>query len=89
MTDHDPFLFNEAHKMDGVMAIEEIEARFPSEWVLIVEPNTDESQRLLSGRVEFHSLDRDEVDRKLLELRPSRFALRYLGEMPENSAIVL
>jgi hypothetical protein len=71
------------------LTIEEIEARFPKEWVLIGDPQTDERQHLLAGKVLFHGEDRDEVDRKLLELRPSRFALRYFGTMPENSALVL
>jgi hypothetical protein len=72
-----------------VLTIEEIEARFPSQWVLIGDPRTDENQRLLSGTVLSHSPDRDEVDRKLLELRPSRFAFRYLGTLPEDVALVL
>jgi hypothetical protein len=75
--------------MDDLLTIEEIETRFRSGWVLIGEPQTDERQHLLAGKVLFHGEDRDEVDRKLLELRPSRFALRYFGTMPENSALVL
>ena len=75
--------------MDEILTIEQIEARFPSEWVLIGEPRTDDRQHLIDGKVLFHAEDRDEVDRKLLELRPSRFALRYFGMMPENSAIIL
>jgi uncharacterized pyridoxal phosphate-containing UPF0001 family protein len=72
-----------------MLTIEEIEARFPSEWVLIGDPQTDEYQRLLAGTVLFHSLDREEVDRKLLELRPSRFAYRFLGTLPDDLALVL
>jgi len=75
--------------MPDVLTIEEIEARYPSEWVLIGAPRTDESQRLLAGTVLFHSPDREEVDRKLLELRPSRFAFRYLGTLPEDVALIL
>jgi uncharacterized pyridoxal phosphate-containing UPF0001 family protein len=72
-----------------ILTIEEIEAGFPSEWVLIGDPQTDEYQRLLAGTVLFHSLDREEVDRKLLELRPSRFAYRFLGTLPDDLALVL
>ncbi len=75
--------------MNDVLTLDQIEARFPSEWVLIGDPQTDEYQRLLSGIVLFHSPDRDDVDRKLLELRPIRFAFRYLGEMPEDVALIL
>ena len=75
--------------MPDILTIEEIEACFPSEWVLIGDPQTDEYQRLLAGTVLFHSLDREEVDRKLLELRPSRFAFRFLGTLPDDLALVL
>ena len=69
--------------------IEEIEAQFPSERGLILDPETDQVQHLLAGRVLFHSRDRDEVDCKLLEVRPPRFALRYLGDFPEHIATIL
>ncbi len=75
--------------MSETLTLEEIKTRYPSQWVLIGEPQTDDSLEVVAGRVLSHSLDRDEVDRKLLELRPPRFALRYLGTMPENMAIVL
>jgi hypothetical protein len=75
--------------MREVLSIEEIQARFAPEWVLIGEPQTDEFQRLVAGEVLFHSADRDEVDRRLLELRPTHFALRYLGTFPEDMALVL
>jgi hypothetical protein len=75
--------------MAEVVTIQEIEARFPSEWVLIGDPQTDEYQRLLAGNVLFHSPNRDEVDQKLLELRPSRFAFRFLGTFPDDMALVL
>ena len=75
--------------MSEVLTLHEIKARYPSEWVLIGEPQTDDSLEVLVGEVLFHTHDRDELDRKLLELRPSRFALRYMGTLPENMAIVL
>ena len=71
------------------MTIGEIEERFAPDWVLIGEPQTDENQRLLAGKVLFHSPDREEVYRKAIELRPGHFAFRYLGEMPEDMAFVL
>jgi hypothetical protein len=75
--------------MGNVLTLAEIEARYPSEWVLIGDPQTDEQLQVLSGTVLYHSPDRDEFDRKLLELRPRRFALRYLGALPDNMALVL
>jgi hypothetical protein len=75
--------------MSEMVSLAEMEFLFPSEWVLIGDPRTDANQKLLGGRVLFHSPDRDEVDRKLLELRPTLFAFRYLGELPERTALML
>ena len=67
----------------------EIEARFPSEWVLLEDPETSEMLEVRGGKVLWHSKDRDEVYRKARELRPGRFAVRYLGTWPQNMALVL
>ena len=75
--------------MDEVLTIEEIEARYAPEWVLIAEPQTDEALNVLAGKVRFHGPDRDEAYRKAGELRPGRFAVLYLGTWPENMALVL
>jgi hypothetical protein len=75
--------------MDDVLAIDEIKARYAPNWVLIGEPQTDEFQRLRAGKVLFHSLDREEVYQKAIELRPGHFAFRYLGDWPEDMAFVL
>jgi hypothetical protein len=75
--------------MGDLQTIEQIESEFPSEWVLIGEPQTDGDSHLQGGRVLFHSPDRDDVYRKAVELRLPYFAVRYLGTMPENTAMVL
>lgn len=75
--------------MSDPQTIEEIRLQFPSEWVLIGEPQTEEGARLQGGRVVFHSPDRDDVYRKAVELRLPHFAVRYFGTMAENTALVL
>ena len=75
--------------MNQQMTIEEIEARFDSEWVLIEDPQTDEKLKVLGGRVLHHSRDRDEVYRKAVSVRPKRSAIVYTGEIPEETAVVL
>ncbi len=75
--------------MTDVLTIAEIEAQFKSEWVLVEDPRTNEALEVQSGRVRWHSQDRDEVYRKAVELRPKRFAVLYTGQMPEGTAIVL
>jgi hypothetical protein len=75
--------------MDEALTIAEIETRFPSEWILLEEPETDESLEVLRGIPRFHSGDRDEVYRKAVELRPKRFAMVYTGTIPKDTAVVL
>lgn len=75
--------------MDEVLTIAQIEAQFQSEWVLIEAPKTNEALEVQSGKVRWHSKDREEVYRKAVEMRPRRFAVLYTGTMPEDTAIVL
>lgn len=75
--------------MDEVLTVAQMEAQFESEWVLIEDPQTNEALEVQSGKVRWHSKDRDEVYRKAVELRPRRFAMLYTGRMPRETAIVL
>ena len=75
--------------MDDILTIAQIEAQFESEWILIEDPQTNEALEVQSGKVRWHSQDRDEVYRKAVELRPRRFAMLYTGKMPKDTAIVL
>ncbi len=73
--------------MDHVLTLEQ-EERFESEWVLVEDPETNDALEVQSGKVRWHSKDRDEVYRKAVELRPKRFAMLYTGK-PKDTAIVL
>lgn len=75
--------------MEEVLTIAQIEAQFDSEWILVGEPQTNESLEVQSGKVLWHSKDRDEVYRKAVELRPRRSAMLYTGKMPKDTAVVL
>ena len=75
--------------MSEALNVAEIESQFPSEWVLVEDPVTDESLAVQSGTVLYHSKDRDEVYRKAVELRPKKFAMLYTGSIPKDTAIVL
>jgi hypothetical protein len=75
---------------NDVMTISEMESLFPSEWVLIGDPHTDKYQGVLSGRVIFHSKDRNEVDRQALQLPPPRnVAFHFTGPSPAPGMRVL
>ena len=75
--------------MEEVLTIAQIEAQFDSEWILVGDPQTNEALEVQSGKVLWHSKDREEVYRKAVELRPRRSAMLYTGKMPKDTAIVL
>lgn len=74
---------------DEILTAKEIENQFEAEWILIENPQTDATLEIQSGKVIWHSKDRDEVYRKAIELNPKRFAMLYTGTMPDNTAIVI
>jgi hypothetical protein len=75
--------------MEKVMTNAEIVSEFDSEWVLVIEPETNEQLEVLKGKVVHHSKHRDEVYRKAIAVRPKRFAILYTGEIPEGSEVVV
>jgi hypothetical protein len=72
-----------------IMVLDDIQKRFVSEWVLLEDPETTESLEIKSGKVLWHSKDRDEVYRKARELQPVHSAILYTGTIPEDMVIVL
>jgi hypothetical protein len=83
------YLKTGADDMDEVLTVAEIESRFIAEWILVEDPEMNDSFELQSGKVRYHSKDRDEVYRKAIELKPSRFAVHYTGKIPKDAAVVL
>jgi hypothetical protein len=75
--------------VDDILTAAEIEKQFKSEWILLEDPQTDEALRVKSGKLRWHSKDRDEVYRKAIELRPKRFAVLFTGKMPKNTELAL
>ena len=71
--------------MDRKITWMDMKRKFPNEWLLIVDFDTDESGHLLSGVVERHSPEMDEVA-KLPTLKQST-AFRYTGESTFFSGI--
>lgn len=71
------------------MKWEDIKKIFEDEWVLIKVDKVNENFSLLEGEVLANSKDKDEVYRKLLEIKPKEFMIEYTGEIPEDLAVVL
>jgi hypothetical protein len=75
--------------MENIMTIEEIEKYFNDEWILVVDPITDEKLKVKSGSVVCHHKDRDVVYRKAKEIKPANFAMLFTGQIPHDMEIVL
>lgn len=75
--------------MPEVMTIKEIEARFPDEWILVIDPDTGPDLAVRSGVVAAHSKDHDEVYRVAMALKPRRSAVWFNGEPSGDTVIVL
>lgn len=71
--------------MLDVLTIEEIDQQYPNEWVLIGDPQTNESLKVLGGKVLFHSKSREEIYRQsACEKRGSTLAFYYTGKVGKN-----
>jgi hypothetical protein len=65
------------------LSIEDIEQRFPRQWVLIDDPEADQTEAVLSGRVIWHSADKHEVYEKLRKLDSNDVAVFFTGPLPK------
>jgi hypothetical protein len=75
--------------MNERMTVDEMKERFVCEWVLVGNPQEDESLEIISGIVLFHSRDADEVYHQALKLRPGEFATIFTGELPVDLEFAL
>jgi hypothetical protein len=75
--------------MVETLSIQEIQARYDGEWVLIGDPEVDASLHVQRGQVLWHSTDRDEVYRQARKLTPKHGAFLFLGRLPEDMEVVL
>jgi len=57
--------------------------------VLIECVKVNDEFQVVEGKVLYHNADKDKVYRKLLELRPKEYTIEYVGEVPEDLAVML
>ena len=75
--------------MNEVLTVQEIEDRYEAEWILVEDPEVTPQLEVISGKVLFHSKDRDEVYSKAIELRPKHSAYLYTGGVAADVVIML
>jgi hypothetical protein len=66
--------------MNEVLTRTEIEARFPDEWILVINPDVGPDQVVRSGTLLAHSKDRDEIDRMAIEAPARHIAVWFNGD---------
>jgi hypothetical protein len=72
-----------------IMTWEQIENLYRDEWVLLENPDAGENVQVTGGKLLWHSTSREEVGRKLLELRPKSSALIFVGQPAKDSVFLL
>lgn len=75
--------------MADILSFEEIKKRYYGEWLLIAYTEMDEDMNVLQGEVLAHSPDRDEVYRAISSRGGRAVALEYVGDIPEDYAVML
>lgn len=70
------------------LAIEEIEQKYPDEWLLIVDCEISENTELLSGVVAVHSKSREDIHDALVNYK-GQVAIYSTREIPENVEYIL
>ena len=77
-------------EMSGeVLTLAEINSRFPSEWVLLEDPETTKSLEIIRGRLLFHGKSKDELYRQGIKFQPKRWAMLFTGPLQGNFALNL
>lgn len=76
-------------QISEMMTLEEIERRFPDEWILMVDPVMDGHLTISRGTVVGHSKDGDQVEQLMVQLRPKSSALFFVEVTPDEEIFAL
>jgi len=72
-----------------ILTLEEIQQRYPRQWVLIVETELDEELNVIRGKVLAASPDRDEAYSKLSLRKGKPVAIEYTGPVSDDLVVLL
>lgn len=73
--------------MNEVLSWDEIERRYPDEWVLLVDEVLGEEFPVTAGRVEFHTPERQKMEEHAAAARIPEFGIYFTGT-PVTSGLV-
>ncbi len=69
---------------DEMLTLTEIKKQFDNEWILVGDPEYDQDNEIIRGKILYHSKNRDDIYAKAMELRPKRSASLYTGPIPDD-----
>ncbi|MDA0839356.1 MAG: hypothetical protein O3B01_29675 [Planctomycetota bacterium] len=75
--------------MNEIMTIQEVNERYPDEWVVIEDFEFDDHHALVRGKVVAHSKCHKEIYELMPDLKDRSFFLLSTSEMPEDMEHVL
>ncbi len=70
------------------MKWKEIREKYTGNWMLIDDVKIDENMDILEGDVIYFHPDKDNVYKKLLELKPKKSAIEFAGDIAEAALML-
>ena len=72
-----------------ILTAAEIRDRYPREWVLIADTESDDLWNVIRGEVLAHSPEREEIDRALTKFKDIRsISIEYTGPIPDEYSVI-
>ena len=72
-----------------ILTVAEIRERYPREWVLIADTESDDLWNVIRGEVLAHSPKREEIDQALTKFPDIRsISIEYTGPIPDDYSLI-
>jgi hypothetical protein len=72
-----------------ILTIAEIRDRYPCEWVLIADPESDDEWNARRGKILAHSPEREEIDKALSAFKHIHsISIEYTGPLPADYVVI-
>ncbi|MEG4076368.1 hypothetical protein QUA30_27570 [Microcoleus sp. Pol14C2] len=72
-----------------ILTAAEIRDRYPREWVLIADTESDDLWNVIRGEVLAHSPEREEIDQALTKFKDIRsMSIEYTGPIPDDYSVI-
>ena len=72
-----------------ILTVAEIRDRYPREWVLIADTESDDLWNVIRGEVLAHSPQREEIDQALTKFQDVRsISIEYTGPVPDEYSVL-